>query len=163
MSDFKDFLVEEAKRQQAGSSRSIARRAEWIEDVDDLLKQITEWLKQADEGGVLTLEPTNHQIREMRNGRYEINGLRVTLGSKEVKVEPIALFSIGSMVGDPHGTKCANGKVDLSSRWRRFMLYRQPETDADGKRKWIIVGDEDYIGRPLDRTSFEDAMKSLLE
>ncbi len=160
MSSFKDFLELEAKRQRAETTERDSVREEWIRAVDDLLALMIDWIKAADENGVLKIERTTHKIREPRIGTYEAAGLRLVSGLRAIDVVPVARYSIGSIVGDSLGTSIRHGRIDMSYGGRRFMLYRQ--TDGEGRLNWIIVDDQDYIGRPFEQGTFEHAIESLL-
>jgi len=162
LSSLKEFLAEEAKRERAKTADEESVRAEWVSAVDALLAQMEGWLKAADEGGVLNVERTAPQrIREPRLGTYEIGGLRITFGSRVVEVDPNSRYSRGSIAGDPLGASIRNGRIDMSATGHRYMIYRQ--LNGAGPYTWIIADDRDYVARPLNQSSFEDAIKSLLE
>ncbi|WP_074306921.1 hypothetical protein [Singulisphaera sp. GP187] len=160
MSSLKEFLKKQAQEQSASADEREAARDEWVEAVDRLVTRLTDWLREADSDTVLKIEPTVHRIREPRLGSYEAKGLLITLGAREIGLVPVARYSIGSIVGDAHGETIRHGRLDLTNIEKKYMLYRGKREQEDF---WVIVDDRDYAAKPLDQTSFEAAIQSMLE
>ena len=156
MKTLTDFLKEQAEQQQSQAGQREAKRVEWVQSVERLIRQLQEWLHEADTPGVLRVTVQPHTVREQSIGGYEAPSLTIGLGSREVRVLPVARDVVGS-IGDP-GFR-AQGLVDLTDSAFKYLLYRR--LDDRGER-WVIVDDRDYSVQPLDRTTFEGALLSLL-
>ena len=90
MSTLQDFLKKQAVEQRADFDQREKYRRDWVEAVEKLLEQLTTWLRDADAEKVLQIEPTKERIREQKIGSYEIPGLRISLGAREIGIRPIA-------------------------------------------------------------------------
>jgi hypothetical protein len=165
MSNLKEFLSKQAAKQNVGVDQRDELRREWIEAVQRLMGQLEGWLRETDTEGALRIEPTAHRIGERKIGSYEAKGLRITLDSpslapREIGVEPIARFAIGSFEGDPLGKTIRDGRVDMTNYEKKYYLYRRKSDDGD---EWVMVDDRDYRAQPLDREHFEAVVQSMLE
>jgi hypothetical protein len=165
LESLKDFLEKEVEEQGPASSERERLLSDWVSAVDRLVERLAGWLRANDTKGVLRIEKTTREIQERAVGRYTAPGLRVECFTRKSKswrefcVEPVALFSIGSMVGDTLGESIHKGRVDLTDGVHKYMLYRKPSEGADA---WVMVDDRTYQPKPLDRESFEAVVLSLL-
>src|SRR5579871_5292182 len=82
----REFLLQNAPRDEIRRRRW---REEWIASVDRLLKQLLDWLTEADEGNLLDVEPLEVDKREQGLGSYRIKGLAIHFGERTVKVMPV--------------------------------------------------------------------------
>jgi hypothetical protein len=153
-----EFLEERAKKEEAEGARTKIVREEWTSAVSKLVNTIEEWLRRADTKKVLTIERETYRIREKNIGTYGAQGLMVRLGAQEVRVVPIARYSIGSMVGDSLGESLRYGRVDVTDGAQKLMLYR-----PGGGDQWILVDEQTYQGKPLDQAAFEEAFLKLVQ
>jgi len=159
LSNLKEFLKKQAEEQGAADDRKHLLE-EWIKVLERLQTDLSDWLSQADPQGILTVERTTHRIRERRIGSYLAPGLRISLGTREVRVEPIARDSIGSRAGDVPDASLRAGRVDMTNGEKKYILYHHQ--DGQGPH-WEIVDAESFLARDMDRSAFEDAIQSLLE
>lgn len=161
MSSLRELLEQRAAENQSTAERRESLLTDWCRAVGDLVGRLESWLRDVDPKNVLRIERTSHRIRERQIGEYEVPGLRIVLGAQEIRVEPVARFSIGSMAGDALGTSIRAGRVDLTNVERRFMLYRRSAPGAPDD--WVLVDDRTYQAQPLTREAFEDAVTSMLQ
>jgi hypothetical protein len=157
----KEFLARQAETLPTQASAAAKKRDEWAAAVDRLTVQMRDWLQQADAAHVLSIEDLPFSIREEGIGAYEVHGLAIRLGPREVRVEPVARFVAGplSMTGRAFIPR-AFGRVDLTDGLRKFILFRVEKEPTD---RWNIVTPDGYEIRPFDQSSFEAALQSLLE
>ena len=156
--ELRQFLEKRAKEEDAEGERTSKIRGEWISAVSRLIEQIEDWLHEADPGKILTIERESHRIREAKIGTYDVPGLMVRLGAREVRIVPVARYSIGSMIGDNLGRTLRYGRVDITDGARKTMLYRPGEGD-----QWIVVNGQSYQGEDLSQATFEAAILKLLQ
>ena len=80
--------------------QAARKRDEWVSAVDRLNQQIRSWLTQADpDHEVLDVRELPYQLRDEGIGSYEARGLLISLGRRQIRVEPIAKCR-GSTLGD---------------------------------------------------------------
>lgn len=161
MSTLQDFLKQRADHLHASSSEKMKIQNEWIQAVNRLLTQIKQWLKDADQPGILNIFEESVDRRESGVGVYEVHSLRIRLEAQEVCVIPIARNVLGpvSSSGTIHKGK-SFGRVDMTNGVSKFLLFR---TEVEPSDRWIIVDEDAYVPRDLDRGSFDAAMQSLLQ
>lgn len=157
MTPLTEFLREQATKQRSQAGQREARRVEWVQSVERLIEQLKEWVHQADPEGVLRVTCQPHSANEAGLGRYEAPGLTMELEGRKVQVLPVARNVVGS-IGDPSFR--AQGLVEITDGAFRYLLYRA--VDDRGER-WIIVNDQDYSVKPLERMTLEAALVSLFE
>jgi len=158
----KSFIAEQAEKLRAEGSRAAQKRDEWVAAVDRLNRQIREWLTQADpDHKFLEVRERPYPLREEGIGAYEVHGLSICLGPREVRVEPIARNVAGpfSATGVIHVNR-AYGRVDLTDGLRKFMIFR---IEKDPEDRWNIIEQDGFRMQTFDQSAFEEAFKSLLE
>jgi hypothetical protein len=161
MSTLQEFLKQRADHLRASSPERVRIQNEWIEAVDKLLKQIKQWLKDADLESILQVFEESVDRRESGVGVYTVHSLRIRLESQEVQVVPIARNVVGPVLTyDAIHTEKSFGRVDMTNNATKFLLFR---TQREPEDQWVIVNDENYLALRLDRNSFDQAMRSLLE
>jgi hypothetical protein len=158
VASLKEFLAGEAEKLRSEQGEAMTERQEWIAAVDRLLAQIKDWLQEADPEQILLIQETTHKLRERMIGTYEIHGLSIGLGLREIRVEPVARSVAGPM--SPTGTIRAYGRVDMKNGLEKYMLFR---TDPAADGTWIMIRQEGYRTQPFNRESFESACISLLD
>ncbi|MHB1560249.1 MAG: hypothetical protein ACYC61_22590 [Isosphaeraceae bacterium] len=158
MSALRSFLEEHAPS-QADRARRGNELEEWRSALDSLMSRFEEWLRAADPKNALTIDRIPITIRERRLGTYDVEGLRVRLGLREFRVEPVARYALGSITGDELGTTIRDGWVNMTSGDKGYVLYRSKRDDGD---VWVIADDRTYEPRELDKVAFESAVLNLL-
>jgi len=158
VASLKEFLAGEADKLRNEQSDAMTKRREWIAAVDRLLAQIKDWLQEADPEQILMIQETSHQLRERMIGTYEVHGLSIGVGLREIRVTPVARYVAGPMSST--GTIRAHGRVDLTNGFSKYMLFR---TDPIADGIWIIIEQDGYRTQPFNRESFESACRNLLE
>jgi hypothetical protein len=133
---------------------------EWKRARDRLIGQLERWLREADRKDALTIDRIPITIRERRLGTYDVEGLRVRLGVREFRVEPVVRYSVGSIVGDEMGTAIRDGKVIMSSGDKGYVLFRHQRENGD---EWVIADDRTYQPQTLDQSTSEGAVLDLLK
>jgi hypothetical protein len=87
----KDFIASQAEKLRNEESQAAHKRNEWVAAVDRLNQQIKAWLSYADpDHAILDVCETPYQLREEGIGSYEARGLTISVGRRELRVEPIA-------------------------------------------------------------------------
>lgn len=157
MTNFKEWLAEQAVRQSNGVDRQ-ARIKEWIQSVTDLLNQIEVWIREDDSNRVLTLQSFHSQRREVGLGIYSIPLLQIALFDQIVEVVPLSRNVAGGVV-NRNGTELrTEGRVDLSNGAEKYMMYHV--RDSNGL-KWVIVDDKRYETGELTKERFQAALQDL--
>ncbi len=162
MGSLKDFIAEQAAKLRTEAPQAAQKRDEWVAAVDRLNQQIREWLTQADpDHKVLEVSERPYHLREEGIGAYEVRGLSISLGPREIRVEPVARNVAGpvSATGVIHVIR-AYGRVDLTDGLKKFMIFR---VETDPEDRWSIIEQDGYRMRSFDQSAFEEAFKSLLE
>jgi hypothetical protein len=161
MASLKEFLESEAENLRRAQAEALTERQEWITAVERLLTQIKEWLGQADTQRILMFDEAPIRIREQGLGTYEIPALTVGLGTREVRIKPVARYVLAPMrvIGMMQGPR-ARGRVDMTNGLDRYMIFR---TEMEPEDRWIITEENEPLLEQFDRKSFESALKSLLE
>jgi hypothetical protein len=162
METLKDFIASQAQKLRNEQSQASLRRDEWVGAVDRLNRQITSWLTHADPDHViLEVRGFPCQIREEGIGSYEVPGLMISVGRREVRVEPIARNVAGprSATGVIHVSR-AYGRVDLTDGLQKFMLFR---LEKDPEDRWSIIEQDGFQMQAFDQIAFEKAFRALLE
>jgi hypothetical protein len=161
MSTLQEFLKERADRIREGHSEKLRLQNEWIQAVDRLIRQIRQWLSDADSQNILEFFENSIQLRETDVGVYLVKRLTIRLEAQEVHVIPIARNAVGPVVssGSTHRGR-SFGRVDITDGVNKFLLFR---TQIQPDDRWVIVNDENYIMRELNEESFASAMQSLLQ
>ena len=159
MADLKTFLKEKAEERRARKPETDAVRDEWVAAIEALLTQMKEWLREADEEGILTIEPKTYRLREETLGLYEAPGMTIALGGYEIEVKPIARFVVGphSNEGGYHVIR-ADGRVDLTNGYDKYRLYHVKK-----EGRWKVVDEQRIRVADLTRATFDQAVQSLLE
>jgi hypothetical protein len=161
VASLKEFLESEAEKLRSEQSEALTKREEWIAAVDRLLAQIKAWLAQADTKGILMIDGSPIRIGERGLGTYEIPALTIGMGTREVRIKPIArvvaapLRETGRMP-----VPRAYGRVDMTNGLDRYMIFR---TWKDPDDRWTIIEENGPLMEPFDQGSFESAFQSLLE
>ena len=161
MSTLQEFLRERADQLHASLSERTKIQKEWSDAVHRLVVQIAGWLKDADSEGILDIQLETIQLREFGLGVYLVPSLLISLEAQEVRVDPIARNAVGPVWSDGaiHTGK-SFGRVDLTNGIDRYLMFR---VAVDPEDRWVIVDEDAYVPRELNRRSFDQAMQSLLQ
>lgn len=157
----KEFLTSEAERLQSERSEAMKKRDEWVEAVGWLFHQIEVWLGEADSERLLTYKRGHISLRETGIGAYDAPILLVELGTREVRIQPVARFVAGPLAatGAIHILR-AYGRVDMTNGLEKYMIFRT-QKEPDGP--WIIIEEDGYRSQAFTKDSFESTFQSLLE
>ncbi len=157
----KEFLASEAEKLRGEQAEALTKRQEWVASVDRLLARIKEWLAEADARRILMIDESPIRIGERGLGTYEIPALTIGMGTREVRIKPIARFVAAPLrVAGSLQVPRAYGRVDMTNGLDRYMIFR---VDMDPDDRWTIFEENGPLMKPFDRDSFESAFKSLLE
>ncbi len=159
MQSLKEYLeiqADEALRMKEEREQIIK---EWTTSIYNLIGQVRVWLNDADPHHILEISTASHRIREEKIGGYDAPGLIVRLNAREVRLIPISRYNVGpfTTLGEARIDR-SFGRVDLTEGGLKYTLYRIQTEPSD---KWILIDDEDYIPRVLDRKGFEEAVLDL--
>ncbi|HEV3167620.1 MAG TPA: hypothetical protein VGZ22_26685 [Isosphaeraceae bacterium] len=162
MPNLTEFLREQAERLRSDSSGIESERTKWVESVDRLLRQMIDWLEEADPNRVLSKTISTMNRVEERLGAYEVKWLSIYLGDRQVRVVPVASDVIPAIGSRGDLDIRARGRVDMLDTigFRKYMLYRGVEGQEE---QWTMIDDRTYEMQNLTRATFEAAVQSLLE
>ena len=157
MPTLSEFLKEKAVS-AADQIEGRRLREEWLASLRRLMDQLMEWLRAADGESILEIYPVTKMAVERKLGFYEVSMLKVILGNKEVKIEPV-----GRQVLAYSGTYRevgwrADGWVRISDGLTRYDLLRRT---VDGDESWHLVAENGKV-TPLDQPAFEAVIQELL-
>jgi hypothetical protein len=155
---FKEWLAEQAELEGSVEQRRQIVE-EWKDAVSQLFAQITKWLAEEDTRQVLTVETGTTHKEEEGLGPYDILAFRINLASRFVEMVPLGRNIVGGIGNRGDLGLRAEGRVDMRSRTRKFMLYRVATDDGT---KWVIVDDDDYAVQDLTKEAFLAALQDLL-
>ncbi len=155
MTSFQEFLHQKAEEQNQGSRREL--RDEWISAVDNLNRQIIDWLGEADPEHLLEITRQPIEKAEVGLGPYQVSGLKVGVGNLAVRVVPIARNLAGSPAPLGDGSTLG-GRVDITNGSKKYMLRR---ILRDSAAAWEVL-DEEFGVTPLDRGRLEAILRDLL-
>ena len=99
MGPLAEYLKNEADhlRAEEGAQREEAK-AEWLEALERLYNQLEQWALEADGGlRLLRVDRPVGEYVEPRLGVYDIRILRLRLGSRSVRVTPLARYVIAAI------------------------------------------------------------------
>jgi hypothetical protein len=144
MSDLAEFFRKKKEGVAPLESRKEEILKEWLEALNSLIHQLERWLEPA-LGEGLKIELDQKEITEYDLGTYSAPALKISFGSRMVRVEPVARFIVG-------GT----GRVDIDSPRGIFKLIRDPAT-----RRWFLVRRTLAEAEPLTETSFSRLMQEI--
>src|SRR5690606_26964190 len=153
MPSLKEFLAERAETLRSEQKAAALNRDEWIESVGRLLGQMRDWLKSSDPDGFLHVNSEEFVTNEEGLGEFRLPRLVIQLGTRDVRVEPIARYVAGphSATGAIHIQR-AYGRVDMTDGLRKFMIFR---VDKEPQDRWIIIEQNGYRVRDCDQSAFE--------
>lgn len=161
MSALAEFLRTEGKEVAAKARENQALLDEWRKDVDQFLFWVRGAIQEADPEQTLFVRQVPKYLREIRFGEYELPALEIVFGATVVSVTPRARFLAGELkVGDPHGDRPLEGKLDLTDGARVYHAYRV--RTADGIR-WFLTDPDRRRVTPLTRQAIQDALLDLLK
>ncbi|HEX3905444.1 MAG TPA: hypothetical protein VH853_21655 [Polyangia bacterium] len=159
-----EFLRQHRDDQQSSAEVQRLLKEEWVRAVNDLLNDVTNWLKPQEAEGLLKVTRVEDvTLQEDRLGIYKVPALEIQVGARAISVLPIARLIFGGA-----------GRVDLAYGPRVKILLRTDPTAKvvhspdDGPRKagpltWMISGtDPRDRGTELTEESLSDAIQFLL-
>jgi hypothetical protein len=156
---FKDWLTEQTKKQP--TEQEIAKKIQdWLDALDSLYTQMSNWLRQDDPGRVVKIWQASEAIEEEELGIYSAPSLRFVINHRTATVMPIARNVIGPAPGSgPLASLRGEGRVDLASGVDRFHLYRV--RDSQDKSRWVIVNQDQLTFKDFDKETFQNALQRL--
>lgn len=111
---FDEFVQrEQAAAKEAGEPAVDwqAEKAQWLRHLDELFRQVNEYLKPYLDAGQIAVEYSKIDLNEEHIGPYSAPLMLITIGSKKIKLEPVGTFLIGS-----------RGRVDVVGPVARAQL-----------------------------------------
>ena len=108
--EFSEYVRRKTERVEAEDAIDWAkRRAEWLQELEDLFARMEGHLKPYTQAGEIEIERTPIQLREDQLGTYNAEKVTFTIGREKIVAKPIGTLLIG-----------ASGRVDLSG-WRKTV------------------------------------------
>ncbi len=140
-----------------------ARRDKWLEEINRLFTDITDWLQQAGVGAD-AIKNTQQTVYEERLGHYSTPVLTVTIGLHRVTFRPKGTFLMGAYgridaTSDQPDTPIIKLVADVDLTWAAT-----PDTPAhDQDWQWLIYpGGARPGGGRLSQDTFTSLMALLL-
>ena len=161
MASLKEFLESEAEKLRSEQAEALTKREEWIAAVGRLVAQIKDWLGQADTKRILMIEEAPLRLSEQGLGTYEIPGLTIGLGPREVRIRPVARYVAtplrsSGVIFVPR----VHGRVDMTNGLDKYLIFR---VEMEPRDRWSIIEQDSSLLEPFDQDSFASALKGLLE
>jgi hypothetical protein len=129
---------------QTHDPKWLARKAEWLGWVDELVAEIERW---SGEHGWPT-HRDNKQISEQVVGTYTVPTLRVRTPNGEIHIKPIALHVVG-----------AEGRVDIEA-WPTLNRVKLVRSGL----QWVIITDSNVpFPHPWNKDTFIEIAGYLTE
>ncbi|HQU41285.1 MAG TPA: hypothetical protein PK867_00675 [Pirellulales bacterium] len=150
----KEAVLELLKREKevgdAAAQGVDAIRREWLLALAELMAQIRQWLKAAEQEKLLQVEEYTASLREERLGNYDAPALKiVTPRGFALNVKPKARFVVGGM-----------GRVDLDAMPKLRILVRKDRTTWQVAKQ---TGEHGFWSfADLDENSFWQALNELM-
>lgn len=150
----KEAVLELLKREkqvgEAASQDVEAIRREWLLAIAQLMAQIRQWLKAAEEEKLLQVEEYTATLQEQRLGSYDAPALKiVTPRGFAVNVRPKARLVVGAM-----------GRVDLDAMPKMRILVRKDRATWQVAKQIGEHGLWSFVD--LDENSFWQALNELM-
>jgi hypothetical protein len=170
MGKLAEYVRTEAEHLKADMHRRKEAVAEWKGAIDRLYKQLVGWIAEADGGhNLLAAHPERLAfVREPRLGSYEIQCLRIELGSRDVEVAPRARHVVATIAPPGAEPRRADGMVELTDRGvAMHYMFRLIENGVDrwyiqSVGLWNIDAHRGSV-EPLERDRFEAAVLDILQ
>lgn len=160
MSRLAEFLQTWAQEERTKAEANKPIVEEWRSAVASIITQMEFWLREADPGHVLRIEPYGIEKHEERLGFYHVRGLLIRHVAREVKVVPIARIVMSAPAdGLLLPTNRPEGRVDITDGATRYKMYRL----LNGTESRWVVYEERHPLRTFDKQVFEDIMMDLLQ
>jgi hypothetical protein len=160
MSVLRSFLKERARELEATRAERVETIAEWKAALETLIGLLERWLHEADQQNALSVERIPVTIREKRLGIYDVEGLRVRLKDRNVRVKPISRYSDRPPLVDEAEATAWDGRVIMDGVNGTYTFYRRK---SEGGDEWMIAEGRNDHPRILDESAFEDAIYTLLK
>jgi len=119
------------------------RIEEWIIRLEDLYQQVESWLQECPDWTGITghIEQLEEELMRQRGvSPRDVPTLVITNGSRDVKLLPSALWIVG-----------ANGKVDVLTPAKQYVLFDLAPDDAPNRNWQIVVDDYRRGTAPFDK------------
>jgi len=155
---FKDWLAQQGA-EDSGEADRTRTVEEWADDSSRLYADIIRWLAADDADRLLKVSSNKIPREEQGLGRYEVPTLSIHLRNRVVDLIPVARNVVGSTGTRGDLGVRAEGRVDMTNGADKYMLYRAIYPAGP---RWVIVDDDTYTVRDLDKDAFEAALQDLL-
>jgi hypothetical protein len=168
MGQLADYLKTEAEHLRAAEGEREGAKAEWLTALEQLYKQLEQWILEADGGlRLLRVDRPIGEYEEPRLGVYDTSILTLRLGSRRVEITPRARFAIATIRPPGKQPQRADGMVEIKGTTiGEYYLFRLKEESGDS---WFIQGVGEWNRQstsgavePLNRDRFEEAILSIL-
>jgi hypothetical protein len=147
MDDLTEFLKNMKTAEKSGQTKLRNIKDKWMGTIHSLFETIREWIKKAEDEGLVSVYRHNVQLSEKNIGRYTVDKLELLVLDRQIIIEPIARFIDG-----------CDGRVDIFHGHEAFKLLY-----IENKDEWFIEDKKNPgIQRPLDRDSFVEILQSIV-
>lgn len=152
---FQEFIQKKAREELHDDRRELI--AEWIVSINQLTGTMLNWIRQSDPEGLVTVSPLALRRIEQGLGEYEVQGMRIQLGTSEIKVVPIGRHALGAVPVLDSLTMPVAGRVDITNGIEKMLLFRT----LQGGEKWHVL-DEQYEWSEFNQTRFEAVLQEMM-
>ncbi|WP_404405178.1 hypothetical protein [Jeotgalibacillus malaysiensis] len=120
MSEFSEFLREKNEMSKAKEIQWEQVKSEWIQTVEDFMEELSGWVEDERQKGLVKIEKTQVKLTEEELGAYAVSSLKMRVGKTTVNVTPIARLVVG-----------ATGRIDVFGEFSRYIVLDHKD------RGWI--------------------------
>lgn len=155
--NFKEWLAQQGtdERREADRQRAVEH---WTDLAAELFAQMIRWLALDDMQKLLKVSSSKVVREEQGLGRYEAPTLSIHLRDQVVDLIPVARNVVGAIGARGDLGFRAEGRIDMANGPDKFMLYHAVYPT---EKRWVMVDDDTYTVRPLDKDNFEAALQDL--
>ncbi|QWR77949.1 hypothetical protein [Candidatus Magnetomonas plexicatena] len=150
MSILKEKLLAIKTNVETRKMTSKEKKEEWINRINNLFTQISEWLKPMQDEQLLSITKTKIKIHEQLLGIYTVETMVVTfLNNETIEIIPIGRYVLGG-----------NGRLDIKKGLNVIMIignddgsWKFVQRDRFGKR----------VGSDFNKDNFEKFLSELID
>ncbi|HAT49485.1 MAG: hypothetical protein HQL07_06050 [Nitrospirae bacterium] len=125
-------LLRNKKRAEGPTINWEGRKTVWLRKIEELFRDIKDWLASLCQDGLLTIEEDTDNLNERHIGPYLVPTLRITnRAGEEVRLSPVATQIIAGY-----------GRIDmLGPNWRKLTIVLSSSDRPAAFHARVFVGD----------------------
>ncbi len=116
MSEFSEFLREKNELSETKAIHWKNEKSEWINTVQHFMDQVSGWVDDERQSGLIDVEKSKVSVTEEELGDYEAPALRMKAGNMVVHVTPVARLVVG-----------ATGRIDVYGEYSKYIVLNHKD------------------------------------